>query len=120
MLFLKSTHTTVAAGVYQVDVAARPPGKTFDIIVALDAENLPQSFIDSIEGLGFKQVQSATYVHGDGKKVLDILYRKPGTDIFQGWTISEKDANLLAIETAFAGFNITVTPRVMTLAEAFQ
>jgi len=120
MLFLKSTHTTVAVGVYQVDVAAKPPGKTFDIIVALDAESPPQSFLDRIEGLGFKQKQSSTYVHGDGRKVLDLLYQKPGTDIFQGWTSAEKESNLQAIETAFADFDIKITPRVMTLAEAFQ
>lgn len=120
MIFLKSTHTWVGEGVFQVDVAAKPPGKTFDIIVALDADNPPQSFIDSIENMGFKKMQSATYVHGDGKKVLDILYQKPGTGIFHGWTNEEKDANLQAIENVFASFNIKVTPRVMTLAEAFQ
>jgi len=120
MLFLKNTHTTVATGVFQVDVAAKPPGKTFDIIVALDADDPPKAFIDSIEGLGFKQAQSSTYVHGDGKKVLDLLYQKPGTDIFQGWTNAEREANLQAIETVLGGYDIKVTPRVMTLAEAFK
>jgi hypothetical protein len=119
MLFLKSTHTTLTEGVFQVDIAAKPPGKTFNIIVAVDADNPPKAFIDGIEGMGFKQAQSSTYVHGDGKKVLDVVYQKPGTDIFQGWTNAEKEANLLAIETLFASYNITAKPRVMSLAEAF-
>ena len=120
MLFLKNTLTTVATGVYQIDVAAKPPGKTFDIILAVDAESVPQPFIDGIESLGFSRAQSSTYKHGDGKKVLDLLYQKPGTDVFQGWTAAEKDANLQAIEVMLANFNIKITPRVMTLAEAYN
>lgn len=120
MLFLKTTHITVAPGVFQVDVAAKPPGKTFTIIAAFDAEDMPQSFISGLEGIGFKQAQSSTYLHGDGKKVLDVVYQKPGTDIFEGWTNAEKEANLQQIETMFAGFHITVVPRVMSLAEAYQ
>lgn len=120
MIFLKSTSSPVAPGVYQVDIAAKPPGKTYDVIVALDADEVPQTFIASIEGMGFKKIKSSTYKHGDGKKVLDVQYQKPGTDIFQGWTAAEKEANLQALEAALAGFGITVTPRVMTLAEAYQ
>lgn len=120
MLFLRNTLVTVAEGVYLVDVAAKPPGKTFDIIAAVDGENPPQSFIAAVEALGFKRAESKTYTHGDGKKVLDLLYQKPGTDLFQGWTTAEKEANLAAIESALAAFNIKVTPRVMTLAEAFK
>jgi hypothetical protein len=120
MIFLKNTLTPVAAGVYQVDIAAKPPGKTFDVIVALDADNPPQSFIDSIEGLGFKQLKSSSYMHGDGKKILDVQYQKPGTDLFQGWTNAEREDNLKALETVLAGFDIKVTPRVMTMAEAYQ
>ena len=120
MLFLKTTHTSVAPGVFLVDIAAKPPGKTFDIIVALDADDPPQSFIDGIKNLGFKEAKSSTYTHGDGKKVLDMLFRKAGTDIFEGWTIAEKEANLQQIEAMLAGFSITVAPRVMSLAEAYQ
>jgi hypothetical protein len=120
MIFLKSTSSPVAPGVYQVDIAAKPPGKTYEVIVALDADNPPQTFIDSIEGLGYKKIKSSTYKHGDGKKVLDTQYQKPGTDIFQGWTNAEREANLLALETTLAGFGIKVEPRVMTLAEAYQ
>lgn len=120
MLFLRSTHNPVAEGVYQVDVAAKPPGKTFDIIAALDADNPPQAFISAIEGMGFKSAQSKTYTHGDGKKVLDVLYSKPGTDLFQGWTAAEKEANMAAIEKTLGSFNISFTPRVMSMAEAYQ
>ncbi len=120
MLFLRNTVSTVSEGVYLVDVAAKPPGKTFTIIAALDADNPPQSFLSAIEAMGFVRAESKTYTHGDGKKVLDVLYQKPGTDIFQGWTIAEKDANLAAIEAALSNFGIKVTPRVMTLAEAYQ
>jgi hypothetical protein len=120
MLFLKTTHTTVAPGVFQVDIAAKPPGKTFAIIVALDADEPPQSFIDAIKGMGFKEAQSSTYTHGEGKKVLDVIYQKVGTDIFEGWTAAEKEANLKQIDSVLGSFNITVTPRVMSLAEAYQ
>jgi hypothetical protein len=120
MLFLKTTHTTVAPGVFQVDLAAKPPGKTFAIIAALDADDMPQSFVDAIKGMGFKEMQSSTYMHGDGKKVFDVVYQKPGTDIFEGWTVAEKEANLKQIESVLGSFSITVTPRVMSLAEAYQ
>lgn len=120
MLFLKTTHTTVAPGVFQVDVAAKPPGKTFDVIVALDADDPPKPFIDALTGMGYKEAQSSTYTHGEGKKVLDVKYQKPGTDIFQGWTAAEKEANLQQLESILATFQITVTPRVMSLAEAYQ
>lgn len=120
MLFLRNTSITMAEGVYLVDVAAKPPGKTFDIIAALDGDNPPQAFISALEGMGFARAQSKTYTHGDGKKVLDVLYQKPGTDLFQGWTGAEKEANLAAIESALGGFDIKVTPRVMSMAEAYQ
>ncbi|HEX8955699.1 MAG TPA: hypothetical protein VF798_05470 [Burkholderiaceae bacterium] len=120
MLFLRNTHSPVAEGVYLVDVAAKPPGKTFAVIAALDADNPPQTFLAALEGLGFKRAESKTYTHGDGKKVLDVQYQKPGTDLFQGWTNAEKDANLTALETMLGGFNINVTPRVMSMAEAYQ
>lgn len=119
MLFLKNTTTPVAPGVYAVDIAAKPPGKTYMIYAAVDAAEVPASFIDAVEGLGFKQVQSKTYTHHDGKKVLDLHFQKAGTDLFQGWTSAECDANLQQMNQVLAGFNIQVTPRVMSLAEAF-
>lgn len=120
MLFLRNTHAPVAEGVYAVDVAAKPPGKTFEVIAALDGDSPPQAFVSALEGMGFNRTQSKTYMHGDGKKVLDVVYQKPGTDLFQGWTNTEKEANLAAIETMLGGFNIKVTPRVMSMAEAYQ
>ncbi|HEY8609059.1 MAG TPA: hypothetical protein VIM12_18235 [Noviherbaspirillum sp.] len=120
MLFLKSTVAPVAPGVYAVDVAAKPPGKTFMIYAAVDAAAPPESFIAAVEAIGFKQVLTKPYTHNDGTRVVDIHFQKPGTDIFEGWTNAEKDANLAAMEQVFAGFSISVTPRVMSLAEAFR
>lgn len=120
MLFLKSTTAPVAAGVYAVDVAAKPPGKTYMIYMAVDAASQPDSFLQAIEGLGFKQVHSLPYTHHDGKKIVDLHYHKAGTDIFDGWTNDERDANLQAIEQVLAGFDIKMAPRVMSLAEAFR
>ena len=120
MLFLKSTAAPVAPGVFTVDVAAKPPGKTFMIYAAVDAVNLPTTFIEAVEGMGFKQVHSKPYTHHDGKKIIDLHFQKVGTDIFDGWTGAEKDANLATMEQVFAGFNIKLTPRVMSLAEAFR
>jgi hypothetical protein len=120
MLFLKSTAAPVAPGVFAVDVAAKPPGKTYMIYAALDAAEPPESFIAAVEGIGFKQVLRKPYTHQDGKKIVDVHFQKAGTDIFEGWTAAEKDANLAAMEQVFAGFNISVSPRVMTLAEAFR
>lgn len=119
MLFLKSTITTIAPGIYMVDVAAKPPGRTFGVYIAVDAENQPQTLISAIEGLGFKRTLSSPYTHHDGKKVLDLHFHKIGTDIFEGWTMAERDANLQALDTVFSGASIKIHPRVMTLAEAF-
>lgn len=120
MLFLKSTSAPVAPGVYTVDVAAKPPGKTFMIYAALDATDLPTSFIEAIEGMGFKQVLSKPYTHHDGKKIVDLHFQKGGTDIFEGWTDTERESNLKKMEEVFGSLDIKVTPRVMSLAEAFR
>lgn len=120
MLFLKNTVKTVAPGVFAVDVAAKPPGKTFDVFMAVDADNPPQALLDAMEALGYHNQHTAPYVHNDGKKVLDIRFHKVGTDLFQGWSESEKETNLQAIASLFAELNIEAVPRVMTLAEAFR
>lgn len=119
MLFLKNTSAPVAPGVYTVDVAAKPPGKTFMIYAAVDAENMPTSFLQAVEGMGFKQVHSQSYNHHNGKKIIDLHFQKAGTDIFEGWTNAEREANLQNITDVMAGFSIKINPRVMTLAEAF-
>ncbi|MGH8809661.1 MAG: hypothetical protein ACREX0_17445 [Noviherbaspirillum sp.] len=120
MLFLKTTSAPVAPSVYAIDVAAKPPGKTFMIYAAVNATNIPTAFIEAVEGMGFKQVDQKAYTHSDGTKIVDLHFQKAGTDIFEGWTNAEKDANLEAMIQAFAGFNIKFTPRVMSLAEAFR
>ncbi len=120
MLFLKSTAAPVAPGVFAVDVAAKPPGKTYMIYAAVNAVDLPTTFIEAVEGMGFKQVHSKPYTHNDGTKIIDLHFQKVGTDIFDGWTAAEKDANLATMEKVFAGFNIKFAPRVMSLAEAFR
>lgn len=119
MLFIKSTQKTVAPHVYAVDVAAKPPGKTFDVFLAVDGENLPNDLLIAIEALGFEKTLATTYTHSDGRKVTDLQYRKLGTDIFQGWKDSERDINLKGIQGVLASFGIEVKPRVMSLAEAF-
>lgn len=119
MLFIKSTSNTIAPHVYAVDIAAKPPGKTFDVFLAVDADNLPDALLAAIEALGFVKAFSSTYKHGDGKSVLDLHYRKIGTDIFQGWKDSEREINLTSVAGVFASFGIETKPRVMSLAEAF-
>ena len=118
MLFVKSTSTPVAPGIFMVDVAAKPPGKTFAVYMAVDAEAMP-AVLGAIEGMGYKRTVSKTYNHQDGKKVADVHFHKVGTDIFEGWTLAEKEANLTKLGEIFAGIGITITPRVMSLAEAF-
>jgi hypothetical protein len=120
MLFLKTTSAPISSGVFAVDVAAKPPGKTFMIYAAVDAADLPAPFIQAVEGMGFKQVNAAPYTHGDGTKVVDLSFQKAGSDIFDGWTDAERTANLQKIEEVMSGFDIKVTPRVMSLAEAFR
>jgi hypothetical protein len=119
MLFLKSTAAPVAPGTYAIDIAAKPPGTTYMIYAAVDATEPPTSFIQVVEGLGFRQVLSKPYTHQDGKKILDLHFRKAGTGLFDGWTQAECDANLRNIDEMLAGFQIKAAPRVMTLAEAF-
>jgi hypothetical protein len=119
MLFIKTTRVTVAPSVFAVDVAAKPPGKTFEIFLAVDAENEPSSLLEALEALGFQKALASAYTHNDGKKVLDLRYRKTGTDIFQGWKDEEKEANLRGIEQVFSQFGMVLKPRVMSLAEAF-
>jgi hypothetical protein len=120
MLFLKSTSVTKAPGIYEVDVAAKPPGKTFGIFLATDPVNPPTAIIEALLGMGFQNTYQQAYTHKDKGKVLDLHYQKGGTDLFNGWKTDECSANLAAIEALFASVDITITPRVMTLAEAYS
>lgn len=119
MLYLKSTAAPLAPGVYAVEVAAKPPGTTFMIYAAVDVAQPPEQFIAAVQGLGFRQVKSKTYKHHDGKKIADLHFQKPGSDIFEGWTSEERETNLRQVEAMLAEFEIQAVPRVMTLAEAF-
>ena len=119
MLFLKSTSVTKAPGIYEVDVAAKPPGKTFGIFMATDPDNPPQSVLTALAELGFETTYQQTYTHKDKGKVLDMHFQKNGTDLFNGWKSDECAANLAAIDTLFGNVGIKITPRVMSLAEAY-
>jgi hypothetical protein len=119
MLFLKSTSVTKAPGIYEVDIAAKPPGKTFGVFMATDPDHPPTAILVGLAELGFQNTHTQAYVHRDKGKVLDLHFQKDGTDLFKGWKADECSANIAAIETLFASVGITVTPRVMTLAEAY-
>jgi hypothetical protein len=89
MLFLKSTSVTKAPGIYEVDVAAKPPGKTFGVFLATDPDNPPQAVLAALAELGFKNTYQKNYVHKDKGKVLDLHFQKDGTDLFKGWKTEE-------------------------------
>jgi hypothetical protein len=119
MLFLKSTSVTKAPGIYEVDVAAKPPGKTFGVFMATDPDNPPRAVLTALAELGFQNTYQQTYVHKDKGKVLDLHFQKDGTDLFNGWKTEECTANLAALDTLFGNVGIKITPRVMSLAEAY-
>jgi hypothetical protein len=119
MLFLKSTSVMKAPGIYDVDIAAKPPGKTFGVFLATDPDNPPQQLLDALKALGFDNTYTSNYQHKDKGKVLDLHFQKDGTDLFKGWKTEECAANLAAIEGLFSGIGIKVAPRVMSLAEAY-
>jgi hypothetical protein len=119
MLFLKSTSVTKAPGIYEVDVAAKPPGKTFGVFMATDPDNPPRAVLTALAELGFENTYQQPYVHKDKGKVLDMHFQKNGTDLFNGWKTEECAANLAAIDTLFGNVGIKITPRVMSLAEAY-
>ena len=54
-----------------------------------------------------------------GAFVTVVLFKKDGTDLFQGWKADEMEVNMAAITSLFSGIGITIAPRVMTLAEAY-
>jgi hypothetical protein len=119
MLFLKSTTVTKAPGIYEVDVAAKPPGKTFGVFLATDPENPPNTVLAGLAELGFHTTHQQNYVHRDKGKVLDLHFQKDGSDMFKGWKAEECSANLAAIDALFGNVGIKVAPRVMSLAEAY-
>ncbi|MFJ1471332.1 hypothetical protein [Massilia orientalis] len=119
MLFLKSTSVTKAPGIYEVDVAAKPPGKTFGVFMATDPDNPPRAVLTALAELGFENIYQQPYVHKDKGKVLDMHFQKNGTDLFNGWKTEECAVNLAAIDTLFGNVGIKITPRVMSLAEAY-
>lgn len=119
MLFLKSTAVMKAPGIYEVDIAAKPPGKTFGIFIATDPDNPPSAVLEGLAGLGFHNTYKHAYTHKDKGKVLDLHFQKNGTDLFNGWKSDESVANLENISALFDGVGIKIAPRVMTLAEAY-
>ena len=119
MLFLKSTGVTKAPGIYEVDVAAKPPGKTFGIFLATDPDNPPNAVLTALSDLGFQNTFQQNYTHKDKGKVRDLHFQKHGSDLFKGWKAEECSANLAAIDVLFGNYGITVAPRVMSLAEAY-
>jgi hypothetical protein len=119
MLFLKSTTVTKAPGIYEVDIAAKPPGKTFGIFMATDPDNPPNDVLAKLTAMGFNRTYQQSYTHKDKGKVLDLHFQKDGTDLFKGWKTEECEANMAAIKELFSGIGIEVSPRVMTLAEAY-
>ena len=119
MLYLKSTTVTKAPGIYEVDVAAKPPGKTYGIFMAVDPEKPPTELLAALEKFGFKNTYQSRYTHKDKGKVLDLHFQKDGTDLFQGWKDGEREENMKEITRLFTALGITITPRVMTLAEAY-
>jgi hypothetical protein len=119
MLFLKSTSASKAPGIYEVDIAAKPPGKTFGVYIATNPGASPAALLSALVALGFQQVHQKGYKHRDGGQVLDVHYEKKGTDLFDGWSTTESTVNLAAIVSLFAEHGITVTPRVMSLSEAY-
>ena len=119
MLFLKSTSVTKAPGIYEVDVAAKPPGKTYGVFMATDPDNPPNAVLAALAELGFNNTYRQAYTHKDKGKVVDMHFQKNGTDLFNGWKAEECEANLKAIAELFGNVGITVTPRVMSLAEAY-
>jgi hypothetical protein len=119
MLFLKNTAVTNAPGIYELDIAAKPPGKTFGIFMATDPVNPPTDVLAALAALGFKNTYQQSYTHKDKGKVLDMHFQKHGTDLFNGWKTEECATNLAEIEALFAAIGVKIAPRVMTLAEAY-
>lgn len=119
MLFLKSTNITKAPGIYEVDVAAKPPGKTFGVFIATDPDNPPNAVLTALAELGFQNTYQQSYVHKDKGKVLDLHFQKDGSDLFNGWKSEECTTNLGALDNLFGNVGIKVAPRVMSLAEAY-
>lgn len=119
MLFLKSTTVFKAPGIYEVDIAAKPPGKTFGIFLATDPDNQPEQVLAQLKALGFDNTYSSGYTHKDRGRVLDLHFQKDGSDLFKGWKSEECTSNLAQIGALFDAIGIAVTPRVMTLAEAY-
>lgn len=119
MLFLKSTSVSKAPGIYEVDIAAKPPGKTFGVYLATNPAQPPAAVLAALSALGFEEVHQKGYTHRDRGQVLDLHYEKKGTDLFAGWTTAESTVNLAAIVSLFNQHGVTVTPRVMSLSEAY-
>ncbi|KQW90082.1 hypothetical protein ASC94_20270 [Massilia sp. Root418] len=119
MLFLKSTSVTKAPGIYEVDIAAKPPGKTYGVYLATDPDNPPADVLAALAAAGFQNTHSSGYTHKDRGKVLDLHFQKDGTDLFKGWKPEENEANMAQITKIFADAGIAIAPRVMSLAEAY-
>lgn len=120
MLLLKSTSVTKAPGIYEVDIAAKPPGKTFGVFLATNPDQPPGDVLAALAALGFRNTYRQSYTHKDKGKVLDLHFQKDGTDLFSGWKTEECAANLAALDQVFGSIGLHPVPRVMSLAEAYS
>jgi hypothetical protein len=119
-MFLKSTASSRAPGIYELDLAAKPPGKTFSVFLAIDPEQPPTAVLNALVQMGYHISKEQTYKHRTGGMVKDLQFEKDGTDLFKGWTADESAVNLSALDQLFSGIGVSLTPRVMTLAEAYR
>ena len=88
--------------------------------MATDPDNPPNAVLAALTALGFNNTYRQAYTHKDKGKVVDMHFQKNGTDLFNGWKAEECEANLKAIDELFGNVGIKVTPRVMSLAEAYS
>jgi len=117
----KAAQTLVDAGVIAV-VGDLNSGVSMAAAPIYAEHNIPQLAISTkpeYTKLGFETTYQQNYVHKDKGKVRDLHFQKNGTDLFNGWKSEECAANLAAIDALFGNVGIKITPRVMSLAEAY-
>jgi hypothetical protein len=83
-------------------------------------DNPPQAVLAALARNSVSRTPiSRGYVHKDKGKVLDLHFQKDGTDLFKGWKTEECASQPGGAGCACSAMSASVTPRVMSLAEAY-
>lgn len=103
----------VIPGLFAVDVLAKHPGSTYFVRLEVNALAMPKKLVDDFAEAGFLPApHSAPPLNRDGFSIAGLDLVRPGSGLFNGWTTTERVANLAEIKAILTLHGLRAAPRV--------